>query len=49
MSQVLTLYTTPVVFIYLDSFGKLLGRLWNRNYLRLNPPNPRASPPSRSE
>ena len=29
ISQVLTLYTTPVVFIYLDSFGRLLGRLWN--------------------
>jgi multidrug efflux pump len=37
VSQALTLYTTPVVFIYLDSFGKLLGRLWNRYYLRLNP------------
>ena len=37
VSQVLTLYTTPVVFIYLDSFGKWLGRLWNRYYLRVNP------------
>ena len=37
VSQVLTLYTTPVVFIYLDSFGKVLGRLWNRYYLRVNP------------
>ena len=37
VSQALTLYTTPVVFIYLYSFGKLLGRLWNRYYLRLNP------------
>ena len=37
VSQVLTLYTTPVVFIYLDSFGKLLGRLWNRYYLRVHP------------
>jgi multidrug efflux pump len=36
VSQVLTLYTTPVVFIYLDSFGKWLGRLWNRYYLRVN-------------
>jgi multidrug efflux pump len=33
VSQILTLYTTPVVFIYLDSFGKLLGRLWSRYYL----------------
>ncbi|HZZ62647.1 MAG TPA: efflux RND transporter permease subunit [Roseiarcus sp.] len=37
VSQVLTLYTTPVVFIYLDSFGKLLGRLWSRYYLRPHP------------
>ncbi len=37
VGQVLTLYTTPVVFIYLDSFGKLLGRLWNRYYLRIHP------------
>ncbi|RBP05030.1 multidrug efflux pump [Roseiarcus fermentans] len=34
VSQALTLYTTPVVFIYLDSLGKMLGRLWNRYYLR---------------
>ncbi len=37
VSQILTLYTTPVVFIYLDSFGKWLGRLWNRYYVRVNP------------
>ena len=37
VSQVLTLYTTPVVFIYLNSFGKWLGRLWNRYYVRVNP------------
>ena len=37
VSQALTLYTTPVVFIYLDSFGSLLGRLWNRYYLRMAP------------
>ena len=43
VSQVLTLYTTPVVFIYLDSFGKWLGRLWNRYYLRVNPTSARAS------
>jgi multidrug efflux pump len=42
VSQVLTLYTTPVVFIYLDSFGKWLGRLWNRYYLRVNSPLARA-------
>ena len=27
VSQVLTLYTTPVVYIYLDKFGKYIGRL----------------------
>ena len=27
----------PVVFIYLDAFGKWLGRLWNRYYLRIDP------------
>ena len=37
VSQVLTLYTTPVVFIYLDTFGKWLGRLWNQYYLRVGP------------
>ena len=43
VSQVLTLYTTPVVFIYLDSFAKQLRRLWSRYYLRGNPePLPRA-------
>ena len=34
VSQVLTLYTTPVVFIYLDNFGKWLRGLWRRYYLR---------------
>jgi multidrug efflux pump len=34
VSQVLTLYTAPVVFIYLDDFGKWLARLWRRYYLR---------------
>jgi multidrug efflux pump len=33
-SQALTLYTTPVIFLYLDSFGKWAGRIWNRLYLR---------------
>ncbi len=37
VSQALTLYTTPVVFIYLDAFGALLGRLWSRFYLRAGP------------
>jgi multidrug efflux pump len=34
VSQALTLYTTPVVFIYLDNFGKWLSGLWRRYYLR---------------
>ena len=34
VSQVLTLYTTPVVFIYLDDFGKWLARMWSWYYLR---------------
>ncbi len=33
-SQALTLYTTPVVFLYLDGFGKWAGRAWRRVYLR---------------
>ncbi len=36
-SQALTLYTTPVIFLYLDRFGKWLGRLWARFYLRQAP------------
>ena len=34
VSQALTLYTTPVVFIYLDNFAKWLSGLWRRYYLR---------------
>ena len=34
VSQALTLYTTPVIFLYLDRFGNWLGRLWSRFYLR---------------
>ena len=37
VSQVLTLYTTPVVFLYLDNFGKWLKGLWRRYYLRRRP------------
>jgi multidrug efflux pump len=37
VSQVLTLYTTPVVFLCLNTFGKWFGRLWNQYYLRVNP------------
>ncbi len=34
VSQALTLYTTPVVFIYLDELGNRLARMWSRYYLR---------------
>ena len=37
VSQALTLYTTPVVFLCLDTFGKWFGRLCNQYYLRANP------------
>jgi multidrug efflux pump len=37
VSQILTLYTTPVVFIYLDSLGKAAARPWRRYYLRIQP------------
>jgi multidrug efflux pump len=30
VSQALTLYTTPVIYIYLDRFGDWCARLWNR-------------------
>jgi len=33
-SQALTLYTTPIIFLYLDRFGNWLRRLWGRVYLR---------------
>ena len=36
-SQALTLYTTPVIFLYLDRFGKWAGKAWQRVYLRQSP------------
>jgi len=30
----LTLYTTPVIYVYLDRFGKWCSALWARHYLR---------------
>ena len=33
VSQALTLYTTPVIYLYLDRFSRWLGRLWRRFYL----------------
>ena len=33
VSQALTLYTTPVIYLYLDRFSRWLRRLWARFYL----------------
>ena len=33
VSQALTLYTTPVIYLYLDRLSRWLGRLWRRLYL----------------
>ena len=33
VSQALTLYTTPVLFLFLDGLGKAAGRAWRRYYL----------------
>ena len=35
VSQMLTLYTTPVIYLYLDSFRLRTKRVWNRWYSRL--------------
>jgi multidrug efflux pump len=35
LSQLLTLYTTPIVYLYLDSFRLRTKRIWNRWYSRL--------------
>jgi multidrug efflux pump len=40
VSQVLTLYTTPVTYLYLDRFGLWCGRVWSR----LQPPASHAPP-----
>ena len=37
VSQALTLYTTPVVFIYLDRLAKGAKRMWRRYYVRAQP------------
>jgi multidrug efflux pump len=45
VSQVLTLYTTPVMYLYLDRFGRWCSRLW----ARIHPPShpaPQASAPA---
>jgi multidrug efflux pump len=40
VSQLLTLYTTPVMYLYLERFGVWCGRLWSR----LHPEAPHAPP-----
>jgi multidrug efflux pump len=39
VSQALTLYTTPVIYVYLDRFGRWCSGLWARRYPRA-PPQP---------
>jgi len=41
VSQVLTLYTTPVMYLYLDRFGRWCSRAW----ARIHPPTPEAPQP----
>jgi len=40
VSQVLTLYTTPVMYLYLDRFGAWVRRLWARLYPQTPPGSP---------
>jgi multidrug efflux pump len=40
VSQLLTLYTTPVMYLYLDRLGRWAGRLW----VRVHPERPPAAP-----
>jgi multidrug efflux pump len=45
VSQVLTLYTTPVIYLYLDRFGRWCSALWARLYSRA-PPRPKDLTPA---
>src|SRR5580658_1176665 len=45
VSQVLTLYTTPVMYLYLDRFGAWCSALWSRLYPDA-PHAPPATPPT---
>jgi multidrug efflux pump len=42
VSQVLTLYTTPVMYLYLDRFGRWGSRLWSRVHPQTPGPQPAA-------
>jgi multidrug efflux pump len=37
VSQVLTLYTTPVMYLYLDRFGAWCRRVWASRYPQAPP------------
>ena len=49
LSQILTLYTTPVVYLYLDRWGTRWGNVWNRWYHGLMKDQPHAAPPAPAE
>jgi multidrug efflux pump len=48
LSQILTLYTTPVVFLYMDRFGNWTSGFWNRWYHGLMGDKPEDHQPSPS-
>jgi multidrug efflux pump len=48
VSQVLTLYTTPVMYLYLDRFGRWSSRAWSRLYPDV-PHTPPAAPPAAAQ
>jgi multidrug efflux pump len=51
LSQVLTLYTTPVMFLYMDRFGRWTSGFWNRWYhgIMKDKPGDHAPHPSPAE
>ena len=51
LSQILTLYTTPVMFLYMDRFGGWTAGFWNRWYHGImgDKPDDHASSPSPAE
>ncbi len=49
LSQILTLYTTPVVFLYMDRFGNWTSGFWNRWYHGLMGDKPEDHQPAPAE
>ncbi|HEY8255298.1 MAG TPA: efflux RND transporter permease subunit [Rhizomicrobium sp.] len=51
LSQILTLYTTPVMFLYMDRFGRWTSGFWNRRYhgIMKDKPGDHAPHPSPAE